>query len=54
MAIKRLDKNAAQLTVQVFDYNFTVNITRYSVEKLSLTLQQSIFMQFKASAIKCY
>ncbi|MEW6998476.1 molybdenum ABC transporter ATP-binding protein [Colwelliaceae bacterium BS250] len=54
VAIKRLDKNAAQLTVQVFDYNFTVNITRYSVEKLSLTLQQTIFMQFKASAIKCY
>ena len=52
--IRRLNKNLAQVCVQVFDHTFMVNITRYSVERLRLTLEQPVYLQFKASAIRTY
>lgn len=52
--ITRLNKNAALVKVDVLGHIFSVNITRYSVERLRLAKQDNVYIQFKASAIRSY
>lgn len=52
--IQRLSRNSAQITVNACDQDFLVALTRYSVEKLKLKLDQTVHIQFKANAIRSY
>ncbi|TRX53823.1 molybdenum ABC transporter ATP-binding protein [Thalassomonas sp. M1454] len=52
--ITRLNKNAALVKVDILNHIFSVNITRYSVERLRLAKDDNVFIQFKASAIRSY
>ncbi|WNC67805.1 molybdenum ABC transporter ATP-binding protein [Thalassotalea nanhaiensis] len=52
--IQRLSRNSAQITVNACEQDFLVKLTRYSVEKLKLDIGKSVFIQFKANAIRSY
>lgn len=52
--VQRLSRNSAQVTVNAFGQDFLVALTRYSVEKLKLGMGQTVYIQFKANAIRSY
>ncbi|WNC71527.1 molybdenum ABC transporter ATP-binding protein [Thalassotalea psychrophila] len=52
--IQRLSRNSAQITVNACAQDFLVKLTRYSVEKLKLEIGQTVYIQFKANAIRSY
>jgi molybdate transport system ATP-binding protein len=46
--------NNVLITVRCGSQDFFVNISAYSQQKLALTEQQSVFLQFKASAVRTF
>lgn len=54
VSLTRMSRNTAQVVVAVQNQNFNVIISRYSVENLKLHIEQSVYIQFKANAIRSY
>lgn len=52
--LHRLSRNGMLIKVQVMDFTFAINTSRYAVEFLQLKHGTEVFIQFQADAVRCY